>query len=317
MTRTLPPLVAIVLAPLLLGIIQRAKAVLGGQSGPPLLQPYYDLRRLLGKGIVESPTTSWVSRWTPIVSLASMLVAAMLMPFGNLPAVFSFPGDLVVFTALLTLSRFFLVSAALDTGTALGGLGASREVFFAMLAEPALLLGLAAVAKAAATSAAAVSPEAPGGAVGLSLWSIHTSVTWQLWGQAGVVLVFVTVALTTVLLAETGRLPVDDPATPYELTTIQESLLFNASGPDLAFARYSAALKLWLLGALLCGLTIPHLKLLWCDVALHLVGMTVVAVVIGLIESTTARLRLNSVPNLLLAAMTLSVLALVLEYRPS
>src|SRR5213075_2907193 len=137
----LPLLLALGLAPLLLGVINRTKAVIAGRVGQPLLQPYHDLRKLMAKGAVYSRTTSWVFRAGPVVGLAAVLVAV------GAPALVAFPGDLLLFAYLLALARFSTVIAALDTGSSFEGMGASREVTFATLAEPALLLGLAAVAR--------------------------------------------------------------------------------------------------------------------------------------------------------------------------
>src|SRR5438132_4117243 len=141
------PLLALVFAPLLFGIINRTKAVVAGRVGQPLLQLYYDLWKLLQKGAVYSRTTTWVFRAGPVVGLGTVLVALALVPFGGIPALLAFPGDLVLFAYLLGVGRFFTVVAALDTGSSFEGMGASREVTFSTLAEPALLLGLAAVAR--------------------------------------------------------------------------------------------------------------------------------------------------------------------------
>ncbi len=143
----LPPLLALGLAPLLLGIINRTKAVVAGRVGAPLLQPYHDLAKLMRKGAVYSRTTTWVFRAGPVVGLASVILATALVPFGSSRALLAFPGDLLLFAYLLALARFFTVIAALDTGSSFEGMGASREVTFSTLAEPALLLALAAVAR--------------------------------------------------------------------------------------------------------------------------------------------------------------------------
>src|SRR5687767_11494090 len=143
MSTLISPILAMVLSPLLLGIINRTKAVFGGRRGQPLLQAYFDLWKLLQKGAVYSHTTSWVFRAGPIISLAATITAMLLLPFGSFDAPIHFAGDLVLFAYLLGLARFFTVVAALDTGSAFEGMGASREVFFSTMAEPALLLGLA------------------------------------------------------------------------------------------------------------------------------------------------------------------------------
>jgi formate hydrogenlyase subunit 4 len=145
----LHPLLALALAPLLGGVITRIKAKFAGRTGPPLLQPYHDLARLLRKGTVYSGTTTIVFRAAPVVSLAAVLVALLVIPFGGAPALLAFPGDFVLVVGLLAVGRFAIVLAALDTGSSFEGMGASREVQFAALAEPALFLSLAAVGLAA------------------------------------------------------------------------------------------------------------------------------------------------------------------------
>jgi len=297
-----PAVFALLLAPLLLGVINRTKAAFGGRCGPPLLQPYYDLRKLLGKGAVYSRTTSWVFRAGPIVALAATVAAVLLVPFGPCGAPLHFAGDLVLFAYLFGLARFFTVAAALDTGSAFEGMGASREVFFSALAEPALLLGLVAVAKATI-----------GGAGGFELTGLHQHVSGALWLDAGLVLLFVAVALFLVLLAECSRIPVDDPNTHLELTMIHEVMVLDHGGPDLAYIVYGAALKLWLLSALVVSVVVPRAPHPWLDLGVSLASVFGLAVVIGVVESSMARLRLTRVPQLLVGAAVLAVLALVLE----
>jgi formate hydrogenlyase subunit 4 len=299
----IPLTLAIVFAPLMVGVINRVKAIFGGRRGQPLMQTYFDIWKLLHKGAVYSRTTSWVFRAGPIVALAGVLVATALMPLGSCPSLVSFSGDLILFAYLLALGRFFTVAAALDTGSAFAGMGASREVFFSTLAEPALLLGLAAVAKKAI------------GTPLISLTEIHQHVTPQLWSGSGLILVFVAMAFVLVFLAENSRIPVDDPNTHLELTMIHEVMVLDHSGPDFAFIQYGAALKLWVLGALIVGMIVPNTGYMVIDLLTSLIGMFVLAVLVGVIESVMGRLRLLQVSQLLVGATALTVLALVLEFR--
>ena len=297
----LPAALALGLAPLLVGVITRTKAVIAGRVGQPLLQPYRDLRKLMRKGAVYSRTTTWVFRAGPVVGLAATVLASALVPYGGSFALVSFPGDLFVFAYLLALTRFFTVIAALDTGSSFEGMGASREVTFSALAEPALLLGLAAVARMTGS---------------LSLSPILSRVTVEVWAQAAPALALVAAALLVVFLVENGRIPVDDPATHLELTMIHEVMILDHGGPDLAFILYAAAVKLWLLGTLLIGVVLPvHSDNWWLDSAAATVAMLALGVLTGLIESSMARLRLVRVPNLLVGAGVLSVLALLLVLR--
>jgi formate hydrogenlyase subunit 4 len=294
-------LLALVFAPLLLGIISRTKAIMAGRIGQPLLQPYYDLWKLLQKGAVYSRTTTWVFRTGPIVGLGAVLGALTLLPFGGVPALLAFPGDLVLFAYLLGLVRFFTVLAALDTGSSFEGMGASREVTFSALVEPTLFLGLAAVARHTGT---------------FSLSSMLLGVTPESWVQVGPALVLLAAAFLVVFLTENARIPVDDPTTHLELTMIHEVMVLDHGGPDFAFILYGSALKLWLLGALLVSILVPvHSDVLWIDMAAAAAGMIGLAVLVGLIESSMARLRLLRVPQLLVGANALSALALVLVLR--
>jgi formate hydrogenlyase subunit 4 len=294
-------LLGLALAPLLLGVINRTKATIGGRIGQPLLQPYHDLVKLLRKGAVYSHTTTWVFRAGPVVGLAAVLIAFGLLPFAGAPALWSFRGDLVLLVYLLGVMRFVTVVAALDTGSSFEGMGASREVTFAALAEPAVLLGLAALARTTGT---------------MSLSAMFAGVTTTAWIHAAPALALVAAAFVIVFLAENGRIPVDDPTTHLELTMIHEVMVLDHGGPDLAFILYGAALKLWLLGSLLVGVVVPvHTGRPWLDTTTAVVAMFVLAVAAGLVESSMARLRLVHVPQLLVAAGVLATLALVLVLR--
>jgi len=294
-------LLALLLSPLLFGVINRTKAFFAGRRGQPLLQMYYDLGKLFRKGAVYSRTTSWVFRAGPLVGLAAVAGALLLVPFGGARAVLSFDGDLILFAYWLGLMRFFTVLAALDTGSAFEGMGASREVQFSVLAEPALLLGLAAAARQTGH---------------LSLSDMYAAFPAGTIITANPALLLVGAALVLVYLAENARIPVDDPNTHLELTMIHEVMVLDHGGPDLGLILYGAALKLWVLGALVAGLIFPvrtgHAAL---DLAAGLAGLFVVAVLTGVVESVMARLRLVRVPNLLMAAGIFSVLALVVVWR--
>ena len=292
-----PVLLALAFAPLLLGITSRTKAAMAGRMGPPILQPYHDIVKLLRKGAVYGHTTTWVFRAGPVIGLAAIALATALMPFGSVPALVAFPGDVILFVYLLGVVRFFTVLAALDTGSSFEGMGASREVAFSALAEPALLLGLAALARRTDS---------------LSLSGILAGVTPGAWAGAAPALALVAAALLVVFLAENGRIPVDDPTTHLELTMIHEVMVLDHGGPDLAFILYGAALKLWLLGALLVGVVVPvRSASAWLDAGATAAGMAALAVLVGLVESQMARLRLVHVPNLLVGATVLSVVAVV------
>ncbi|MEI6970232.1 MAG: NADH-quinone oxidoreductase subunit H [bacterium] len=293
--------IALAAAPLLVGVINRTKAYFAGRCGQPLLQTYHDLAKLLRKGAVYSGTTTWVFRAGPIISLGAALLALAFIPLGGIPALFSFNGDFILVAYLLGVMRFFTVAAALDTGSSFEGMGASREVQFAAMAEPSLILGVVAVAR---------------GTGELTLTNILGAVSSDLWLAQGTVLALVIMAWFAVFLAENSRIPVDDPNTHLELTMIHEVMVLDHGGPDFAFVSYGAALKMWILGAFVVGLLAPvRTGQILPDLAAGLAGMLTLAVAVGVVESTMARLRLVRVPHLLLAAGAFSILALLLVMR--
>ena len=285
--------------PLLLGVINKTKAWFAGRQGPPLLQPYYDLLRLFRKGMVVSRTTTWVFRAGPVVSVSAALLAGSLLPFGAFDAPLRFTGDLVLFAYLFALGRFFTTAAALDTGSAFEGMGAAREVSFACLAEAALFMAFVVLVRFSGS---------------LSLTPmLHAPMTGTLTGLPAAALFLVAVALFVVLLAENARVPVDDPNTHLELTMIHEVMVLDHSGPLFGLVGYAAALKLFLLSALLLHLALPlTLGNPLLDWMLFVAGVGAVAVAIGVVESVMARLRLRYVPSLLIASAVLCVFGFVL-----
>ena len=298
--RTLLHLAALLaLPPLLLGIVNRTKAVFAGRVGPPLVQPYLVLAKLLRKGAVYSRTTTWVFRAGPVIGLAAVAAAGLLLAMGGAPAALSFGGDFVLFAYLLGLARFFTALAALDTGSPFEGMGAAREVTFASLAEPALFLCLLVLARATGT---------------ISLSGMLGAALPAAWGSAGPALLLAAIALFVIALAENARIPVDDPNTHLELTMIHEVMVLDHGGPDLAFILYGASLKLFLFGAILSRLVFRGGGALAAE-GLFFLGVIVFAVGVGVVESVMARLRMVRVPQLLVGASVLSVFGLVLLLR--
>jgi formate hydrogenlyase subunit 4 len=297
----LPRIMAgLVLCPLLFGVINRVKAVFAGRRGQPLLQTYFDLARLLQKSAVYSETTSWVFPLGPTLGLACALAALCLAPLGGQPGLISFEGDIFLFAGLLSLGRFATASAALDTGSSFEGMGASREMQFAVPAELAQILGFVALAQATGT---------------YSLAGMLGHMDPARWEAFAPVLALTASALFLVLLAETCRIPVDDPNTHLELTMIHEVMVLDHSGPDFAFILYGQGLKMWTLGAVLTGLVVPWRGEPWLAAVFGGAGIFVLALVIGVVESSMARLRLLLVPRLLVGATALSALALILLLR--
>lgn len=294
-------LLVLAMPPLLLGVIGKTKAAFAGRVGAPFLQPYYDLSRLMRKGVVLSDTTTWLFRAGPVVTLAATLFAALLVPLGKHPAPVSFEGDMILFAYLFALGRFFTTVAALDTGSSFEGMGAAREVTFSCLAEPALFFALITLTRLSGT---------------MSLTPMLNHVTPQVWIATGASLILLLAGLFVVLLAENCRIPFDDPNTHLELTMIHEVMVLDHSGPYFGCILYGAALKLYLMGALFVNLAVPFaLGNSYFDWALFAAGMLLLAVAIGVVESVMARLRLVRVPQLLVGGVILTAFSLVLVVR--
>jgi len=290
--------VLLLAAPAVPGIAVRTKSMLSGRRGAPVLQLYYDIAKLLRKGSVYSTTSTWVFRIGPWVVLAALLAATLLLPLDGTRAVLRFEGDLVAFAGLLALGRFALVLCGLDTGSSFEGMGASREVTIAVFAEPALFLCF--ITLVLATGDVSMS-----GMLGAPLV--------EAWPRAAASLTLVGISLFVLLLAENSRVPVDDPATHLELTMIHEVIVLDHSGPDLAAILYASALKLSVFGALVVSVFAPRTGLgPVASIAILLAGIGLVAVAVGIVESLTARLRLNRVPQLLVGAAVLAAFGIIL-----
>ena len=293
------PLAALLLAPLLPGVINRVKAGFAGRRGPSLWQLYYDLAKLLRKGSVYSHSTTLVFRIAAPIILACMLVALLILPWGGMSAPVSFAGDFILLLYLLALARFFLVLAALDTASAFEGMGASREVLFSALAEPSLMLGFLVLILHT-------------GSMGLS--GIASGIGFSDWQSSAPVLSMVALAWFFLLLCENSRIPVDDLNTHLELTMIHEVMILDYSGPDLALMEYASALKLWIFGGLLINLIVPlRMENLIYQVCIFIPSMFIVSVLVGITESVMARLKLLTIPKVLVGSGALSIIALLVK----
>ena len=291
-------LLTILMPPLLLGVIGKTKAAFAGRVGAPYLQPYYDILRLLRKGSVFSETTTWLFRAGPVITLAAVAVASLLIPLGNHPAPVSFAGDMILFAYLFGLSRFFTMAAALDTGSSFEGMGAAREATFSSLAEPTLFFALIVLARLSGS---------------LSLSSMLTHSSAATWFSDGAAMLLLVGALFTVVLVENCRIPFDDPNTHLELTMIHEVMVLDHSGPAFGYILYGAALKLFVLLTFFIQVALPLRAgndLL--DWLVFVCSMLVMAVIIGVVESVMARLRLIRIPQLLVAACVLPAFGIIL-----
>ncbi len=292
-------------APLLKAAIRKMKARLQNRQGPPLLQGYYDLAKLLGKEPVRSETASWVYVAGPRVYFAAAVAATMLVPVLIAAAPLEAAGGILLLVGTLALGRFALATAALDTGSPFGGMGASRDMTIAALAEPALMLGLF-------TSALAAGSLNLGGLVRNVLQhgaSIHPA---DLLAFAG---------LFIIVIAETGRIPVDNPATHLELTMIHEAMVLEYAGPDLALVEWASALKELLYLTLLVDFFLPMgiaRSALPGAIVVALLAWAgkvfLLAIAVTIAESTNAKLRLFRVPELVSISLGFAFLALAIRF---
>ena len=213
MTDTIIHLVLLIaMPPFLLGVINKTKAWFGGRNGPPVLQTYYDIIKLMRKGLVVSNATTWIFLAGPLVTWAAVFLAGLLVPMGGFNAPIAFAGDLILFAYLFGLARFFTTAAALDTGSSFEGMGAAREVTFACLSEPATFLAFLVLVRLSGS---------------LKLTAMLHSPASGFSSTMAAPLVLVSIGLFVVLLAETCRIPVDDPNTHLELTMVHEAMVLE------------------------------------------------------------------------------------------
>lgn len=298
-------LLVVALAPLLLGFTRRVKAWLLRRKGPPLLQPYRDLVRLLRKEVVLAENASWLFRSAPYMIFAATWVAAALVPAFATGLEFSWTADLIVIIALLGSVRFFLALAGMDVGTSFGGIGSSREMMFASLAEPAMIMIVFTVALVAGTTQLSQVAE---------FVFAHASLR--------VSLALALVALIIVAIAENTRIPVDNPATHLELTMVHEAMLLEYSGRHLAVIELAAALKLLLYISLIASIFVP-----WglaqghatpgayvTAIAAYAGKLAVGGFLLVLFETSIAKMRVFRVPEFLGVALMLGFLATLLLF---
>ena len=292
-------LLVMLFPPLMVGIINRIKAIFGGRQGPPLIQPYYDLWRLLNKGTVQSNVTTWLFRAGPVVALVTSIFAAMFIPMMRPSAVLPFTGDMVLFVYLLALGRFALVLSSLDTGSPFEGMGVAREVTFACLAEPAMFLGLLALVKVSGS---------------LQMLDLLTGAHAVSWTVDGAPLLLIITSWFLLTLADSCRIPFDDPNTHLELTMVHEVIILDHSGPMLAMLQLAAAQKLFISSAMLTRLAMPRgLGSVFVEGPLFIGLMLLMAVLVGIVESVLARLRMTVIPRVLTAAGVIAAFGLILQ----
>jgi formate hydrogenlyase subunit 4 len=299
-------MLVLLLAPLLTGFVRKVKARLLRRQGPSLIQPYRDLLRLMRKEVVLADNASWLFRVTPYLIFAATWVAAALIPTFATGLTFSWTADLIAIVALLGSARFFLALAGMDVGTSFGGIGASREVMIASLAEPAMLLIVFSLALVAgATQLSTVAAFMSSSDVGL-----RASLGMSL------------IALVIVALAENARVPVDNPSTHLELTMVHEAMVLEYSGRHLAMIEFAAFLKLLLYMSLISCVFVPWglvtdgsgPKPYLLGLVAYIGKLAAGGVLLALFETSIAKMRVFRVPDFLGAALMLALLGTLLLF---
>ena len=295
----------LVLAPLLTGFVRKVKARLLRRRGPSLIQPYRDLWRLLRKEVVLADNASWLFRATPYLVFAVIWVAAALVPTFAIGLEFSWSADLIAIIALLGSARFFLALAGMDVGTSFGGIGSSREVMIASLAEPAMIMIVFTLALVAGSTQLSTVAGVFSEGVGLRV-------------SLGLALI----ALILVAIAENGRIPVDNPATHLELTMVHEAMILEYSGRHLAVIELAGSLKLLLYVSLIACVFAPWslapagagLSAIAAGLAAYLVKLAIGGALLALFETSIAKMRVFRVPTFMGASLMLGLLAALLLF---
>lgn len=297
----------LVISPFIVGLIRKVKARLQLRRGASIFQPYADLAKLFRKQPVVSTATSWIFTATPYILFASTLAAGLLVPVFASRTPLNFAGNIIALVYLLALGTFFLMLAGLDAGSAFGGMGSSREAIVASLTEPAMILSIFAIALTA-------------GSTNLST-IVHRTALLE-----GVVTdpsphLMALAALVIVAIAETGRVPVDNPATHLELTMIHEAMILEYSGRYLALVEWASGLKLVVFLTLIVNVFAPwgiatrlEPAALGIGLAAYLVKISGAAMLIGVVESMFAKLRLFRVTDFLGVAFILALLSMIFFY---
>jgi formate hydrogenlyase subunit 4 len=289
-------IIAALLAPLLAIIISKVKAWFSGRKGPAWLQNYATLVKLLRKIPVYSRSTTFVFRLGPVITLAGIIAALSFLPMAGRPPVFSFRGDIILLFYLLGLGRFFVISAALDTASPFEGMGAAREALFGALAEATVFVVL-------------ILFERVHGGMSLASY-LDVGADLGIWGNAGAAIILVVIALFMVLLTENARVPVDDPTTHLELTMIHEVMVLDHSGQEFALIELGSWLKLLFFSVFIADLLCPFSGTA-VDIVVFVLLVVLLYVLVGIIESITARYKMNMVPKFILTSFALAFFALI------
>ncbi len=297
-------IVVITVSPLFVSLIKKVKAWTQGRQGPSIFQTYFTLVKLLKKEVIYSPNSSRIMRVTPLVTMASILVAALFVPLVFVPETVGGIGNIILFLYLLALARFFMALAGLDAGSSFGGMGSSREMSISSIIEPTTIIVFAALAFVFKT---------------LNIFDMF-AISVSTGSPSPSTLILIAISLFIIIVVETSRIPVDNPETHLELTMIHEGMILEQSGRNLALMELSAAVKMTVLMALLINLIVPFglisaltLAGILIAVFLFVVKGSILAGIIGLFESSMAKKRFFQLPSLFAMAFFFSTLIIIIE----
>lgn len=290
-------LLILALAPMLVGIVNKQKAVFTGRIGAPILQPYYDLKRLFRKETINANSSSIISRLSPVINIVTVILAAAMLPVGFAKPLISFNGDIIVFAYILGLARFFQILAAMDIGSSFEGMGASREATYAVFAEPIFFFTIGSIAFISNYT---------------SIYDIYQSI--RLDNLSFIIFIIVCSTSVSILaITECSRMPVDDPNTHLELTMIHEVMILDNSGIDLFLYQYSSYIKLAIYAILETSFFYPiGVKNYPLGLLIFIVIILFLSVALALAETITARFKLKSIPQYLLFATAIGILNLLI-----
>lgn len=284
-------------APLFAGMVNKQKAILTGRIGAPILQPYYELFRLIKKETINASSSSYVSRISPLINFVSLIIAAAMLPVGFWAPLIHFDGDIILFAYILGLARFFQIIAAMDIGSSFEGMGAARETTFALFAEPIFFFTIGSISFLSGYT---------------SLYDIYHSIYLNTVSYE--VFIFIcSISVFMLAVTECSRMPVDDPNTHLELTMIHEVMILDNSGTDLFLYQYSSYIKLFIYAVLEITFFYPFSRESYLlGVIIFFTGSITLTFILGAVETFTSRYKMKSIPQYLLFATAIGILNLLI-----
>lgn len=299
--------VILLAAPFVNGVIKKVKALSQKRKGAPLFQQYYDLFKLLHKTVVISDVSSWIFKATPYLFFSTSLVAALMVPVTTKIMPNGICGDAILLVSVLALGRFFMMLAALDTASTFGGMGSSREAMISSLIEPSILVALITIGLTSGST---------------SIPNMMNQMNTHIFPLTHPVYMMIFLAMLVIILAETARIPVDDPTTHLELTMVHEAMVLEYSGRHLALMEYGAAVKQMVLITLLMNLLMPTdqfivglgVDAIFFSLLVFVIKVLLLAILIALVEVNTVKVRLFTIPNLAALSFILSFLGFLQQF---